>query len=98
MPGQFLTAWKIIRITVLRMISTRPQKRKNFRQPLVAKLLRSPLEQLLAVAHSLFESAEYPAMEPAEANSKRSPNSPSVDRQRAKPRLLVEISQSRERS
>jgi hypothetical protein len=49
----------------------------------VAKLLRTPLEQLLVVGHSLFESAEYPEMEPAEGNSKRSPNSPSVGLQRA---------------
>ena len=63
----------------------------------MAKLLRTSLEQLPAVEHSLFESAEYPAMDADEVNSKRSPNSPSIGSQRAQPRLLLEIPQAQER-
>jgi hypothetical protein len=54
--------------------SFHPQKRQNFRQPLLEQVLRKLLEQLPAVAHSLFESAEDPAFQP-QANSMRSPHS-----------------------
>src|SRR2546430_10360881 len=70
------------------MTSSRPQKRKKFRQSLPAKLVRKRLEQQSVVAHSLFESAEHPAMQP-EANSKRPPHSPAVGSPTAQRRSRV---------
>src|SRR6266516_5984457 len=79
------------------MTSSRPQKRKKFRRSLPAKLVRKRLEQQSVVAHSLFESAEHPAMQP-EANSKRPPHSPAVGSQTAQRRSRLVRLQLRERS
>ncbi len=58
-------------------------------------------EQVLAIEHSLFESAEYPALQP-EASLKRSPHSPPVGShsgsRSAQPGLLLEMPQSRAQS
>ena len=50
-------------------------------------------EQLLAIEHSVFESVEYPAMQPA-ANLKRSPHSRAVGSDSAQWSLLLEMPQS----
>src|SRR5213594_1738266 len=62
---------------ISRVTPFRPQPRKNFRRPLLVKLFRKPLEQLLAVQHSLFEAAEHRTMQSG-ASSKRWPHSPSI--------------------
>src|SRR6266487_903507 len=82
---------------VLRMASSRQQKRQNFRRSPAAKLLPERSEQLLEIEHSLFESAEYLAMQP-EANSKPSPHLPAVGSHSAQPGLLLEMPQSRANS
>ena len=75
-------------------------QKKKFRQPLAAKLLPERSEQL-EIERSLFESAEYPTMQP-EANSKPSPHFPAAGRHSgsrpAQPGLLLEMPQSRARS
>ena len=67
----------------------------------MAKSVRKRSKQLVAIEHSLFESAEYPALQP-EASLKRSPHSPAVGShsgsRSAQPGLLLEMPQSRARS
>src|SRR5205809_4184176 len=81
---------------ISRVTPFRPQPRKNFRRPLLVKLFRKPLEQLLAVQHSLFEAAEHRTMQQPGASSKRSPHLWSIGLGPAQPRLLLEMPQSRE--
>src|SRR6266480_1587985 len=74
------------------MAPSRSQKRKNFRRSLAAKVLPRRSEQLLAIEHSVFESVEYPAMQPA-ANLKRTPHSRAVGSDSAQSSLLLEMPQ-----
>ena len=76
---------------------SRPEERRNFPRSLLATLLRKRLDQLLAVEHSLFESAEHPAAQPG-ANSKPSPHPPVVGSETAQPHSHPGTLQSRERS
>ena len=82
------------------MASSRQQKRQNFRRSPAAKLLQERSEQLLEIEHSLFESAEYLAMQPVqpEANSKPSPHLRGVGSHSAQLSLLLEMPQSRANS
>ena len=74
---------------ISKMNLSRPQERRNFRRSLLAKLLRKRLEQLFAIQHSLFESAEHPAAQPG-ANSKPSPHPPAVGSETAQPQSHLE--------